>query len=101
MITIPNRQEILDEVLRTLREIRDDLDYDREITEQTGFFRDLGFESIDVVALGAALEEHFDQPLPFAEFLTRASEQKLDDLTVGSLVSFLAEHLATVETGQP
>jgi len=100
-MTIPNRQEILEEVLRTLHEIRDDLDYDREITEQTGFFRDLGFESIDVVALGSALEEHFDKQLPFAEFLTRAREEKVDDLTVGDLVSFLAAHLAPMETGKP
>ena len=95
-----NRQQLLDTILGTLREIRDDLDFDREIDEQTGFFRDLGFESIDVVALGASLEEHFNQQLPFAEFLTRAREQKVDDLTVGDLVSFLLAHLEPVENHQ-
>jgi acyl carrier protein len=94
------RQQIHDEVLRTLREIRDDWDSDREITEQTGFFRQLGFESIDVVALGSALEEQFDQQLPFAEFLTSARERQAEDVTVGELVTFLAAHLNAMERAQ-
>jgi len=63
------------------------------VTENTGIFSELGFESIDAVALGAALEEHFGTSLPFAEFLTRAKEQNVTDITVGQLVTFLMSSL--------
>ena len=55
----------------------------RELTEETGIFGDLGFESVDTVALGAAVEEHFGQPLPFAEFLTKARDHQMKDVTIG------------------
>src|SRR5258706_445600 len=51
------------------------------------------FESIDAVALGSEIEEHFGQTLPFAEFLTRAGEQELDDITIGNLLDFLMSNL--------
>ena len=43
--------------------------------------------------LGSAIEEHFHQDLPFAEFLTRASEQGLQDITIGRLLDFLVTNL--------
>lgn len=89
----PDRDTIRSELLTILTELRDDWEYSGEITEQTGLFKDLEFESIDAVALGTAIEEHYNQSLPFAEFLTKASERKATDITVGELVDFLATHL--------
>ena len=64
-----------------------------EIDDRTGLFRDLGFESIDLIALGSMLEEHFNQTLPFAEFLTRAREERVEDITVGAMLAFLVANL--------
>lgn len=85
--------QIRNELHSTLKQIRDDWNCSIDLTEQTGIFRDLGFESIDAIALGSALEERFNRSLPFAEFLTRIRAQKLDDISVGLLLSFLVDSL--------
>lgn len=89
----PTRYAVRDELIEILKQIRDDWESSTDITEATGLFRDLGFESIDAVALGSSLEDHFDQSLPFAEFLTKAREQQVPDITVGRLVDFLMQSL--------
>ena len=78
-----------------LKSLKEDWDYSAELTEDTGLFGDLGFESIDAVALGAAIEEHFGEQLPFAEFLTIAKDKNLKDITIGYLVDFLTAHLTS------
>jgi acyl carrier protein len=75
------------------KELREDWEYSGELTEQTGIFRDLGFESIDAVALGNAIEEHFGQQLPFADFLTNARDRNLPDITIEDLLEFIMKNL--------
>lgn len=87
------RDQIRTDLVKILEQIRDDWNRSIQVTDQTGIFRDLGFESIDAVALGSTIEEHYNRSLPFAEFLTKVKEQNLSDLTVGLLVTFLAENL--------
>lgn len=87
------RVVIRDDVVKVLKQVRDDVQFSTEVTEQTGLFRDLGFESIDAVALGSMLEEHYNRSLPFAQFLTKAKEENVDDITVGRLVTFLMSSL--------
>jgi acyl carrier protein len=99
-MTNPTRDEIKADLVRIIQEIRDDWDYSGEIEESTGLFRDLGLESIDAVALGAALEEYFDRALPFAEFLTKAREENWPDITVGCLLEFMTANLSSVLEGQ-
>lgn len=99
-MNVLNRNQIRQDLLGILEGIRDDWNRSITVTEDTGIFRDLGFESIDAVALGSTLEEHYDRSLPFAEFLTRVKEQNLNDITVGMLVSFLMENLAGAEAGE-
>jgi acyl carrier protein len=88
------KNEIRDALLRIMRGLRDDWDWSNEITDETGIFRELGFESIDLVALGSLVEEHFNQTLPFAEFLTRAKEDQVQDITIGYLLDFLVASLS-------
>lgn len=99
-MTATSRDNIRDEILGILKQIRDDWECSAEITESTGLFRDLGFESIDAVALGSALEDHFNQTLPFAEFLTRAREEQWADITIGRLTDFLIGALDQQARGQ-
>ena len=88
-----DRSAVLSSVVSILGDLREDWEYSDEITEQTGVFRDLEFESIDAVALGSAIEEHFNQSLPFAQFLTEAGERDAQDIYVGELVDFLMTNL--------
>lgn len=87
------REAVKSSLMNMLMELREDWEYSAELTEKTGIFKDLGFESIDAVALGSTIEEHFGQSLPFAEFLTRAGEQGLEDITIGHLLDFLITNL--------
>lgn len=88
-----DRNALREEVLKILTDLREDWEYSDEITEQTGIFKDLEFESIDAVAMGSAIEEHFNQSLPFAEFLTKANERQAEDITVGEVLDFLLANL--------
>ncbi len=88
-----DRETLRNDLLKILSDLRDDWEYSSEITESTGLFQDLEFESIDAVALGSAIEEHYNRSLPFAEFLSKASEREATDITVGELVNFLVENL--------
>lgn len=92
-----DRDNLRADLLRILRELRDEWDFDGEVTEETGIFGDLEFESIDAVALGSAIEEHYDQSLPFAEFLMKANERQATDITVGELLEFLCENVKAKE----
>lgn len=88
-----DREQVKGTLMQLLKELREDWEYSGEITEETGLFGDLGFESVDAVALGAAVEEHFGQPLPFAEFLTKARDHQMKDITIGFFVEFLMTNL--------
>lgn len=89
-----DRDSVRSELLKVMTSLRDDWEYSGQITEQTGIFQDLGFESIDAVALGSAIEDHYNRSLPFAEFLMKANERQAKDITVGELVTFLVEGLS-------
>ena len=99
-MTILSRDNLRDELIEILTKIRDDWECSAEVTETTGLFRDLGFESIDAIALGSALEDHFNRSLPFAEFLTQAREEKWNDITIGRLTDFLIFSLDLGAKGQ-
>jgi acyl carrier protein len=63
------------------------------IQPETRVIADLGFESIDVVQLVMAIEEHYQRrDLPVGE-LVMVDGRYVDELTVGDIVNFLARHL--------
>jgi acyl carrier protein len=60
---------------------------------ETRLISDLGFESIDIVHLVVAIEEHFNRrDLPFEELLM-ADGRYVSELRVGEIVEFLVKHL--------
>ncbi len=87
------REQIRTDLIALLKDAREDWDDSIVVTDDTGLFLDLGFESIDAVGLGSALEHHFNQVLPFPEFMSRAKEMDLSDITVGMLLDFLVANL--------
>jgi acyl carrier protein len=87
------REEIEGYVLKVLQELADDWDYSSAVGPATGLFRDLGFESLDAVVLGTAIQEHYQCVMPFAELLADVGQREVRDLTVGELVTFVETHL--------
>jgi acyl carrier protein len=88
-----DRESVKSTLMSLLKELREDWEYPGELTEETGIFRDLGFESVDAIALSTAVEEQFGQTLPFTEFLTRARDQNIPDITIGYFLDFLMANL--------
>lgn len=86
---------ILSDVVRILNDMTSDWDieYQGQIGPDTTLVGDLAFESIDVVQLAMALEEHFGQEgLPFEE-LVMTEGRYVDDLRVDQIVTFLHRHI--------
>ena len=87
------REQVFIVVRGLLDDLKGDWDYEDEIMHETKLFADLGFESIDAVALAAAIEEHYQQQLPFAEYLAGLAEQEVPDITVEDIVAFTYQHI--------
>jgi acyl carrier protein len=83
--------QLLSELLELMDQLADDWEYDGPITAETGLFNDLGFESLDLVVLGTAMQEKYGK-MPFAEFLAELGQHHVDDVSVGDLVDFLSQH---------
>jgi len=87
------QEQIFSDLLAILNEMTDDWEYSGEISLKTSLFNDLGFESIDAVALGTAIEEYYQQTLPFAEFLAEIGQREVQDIIVEDIVRFLHKTL--------
>lgn len=88
------RQQVLAEILDLVHSVAKDWEFDGPITEQTHLYADLAFESLDLVVLGAAVQERFGQMIPFTDLFAEVGQRDVHDLTIGELVSFLERHLA-------
>ena len=89
------RDEIQTYLTTLLQELARDAAYTLDVGADTGLFSDLGFESLDAVVLGTAIQEHYERTMPFAELLAEVGQRKVRDLTVGELVRFVETHLST------
>jgi acyl carrier protein len=89
----PTRDKILEEVLGLLREVARDWEFDGPMTADTRLFNDLSFESLDLVVLGAAVQDRFGQKFPFSEFFAEIGQRDVRDLTVAEWVDFIDTHI--------
>jgi acyl carrier protein len=89
----PTREQILDDVLELLRKVARDWEFDQPLTADTRLFTDLAFESLDLVVLGAAVQEHFRQTFPFPAFFAEIGQREIRDLTIREWVEFIHQHL--------
>jgi acyl carrier protein len=88
-----SHQTVLSTVTTTLESLVQDWDLDTAIEPGTHLVADLGFESIDLIQMVAALEQEFGRPnLPFAELLI-VEGRYVDDLTVRQIADFLTARL--------
>lgn len=90
----PTRDGILDHLRQMLSEVASDWDRSEEITDETLLFSQLGFQSLDVVVLGTALQDFYQREMPFAELFADIGQRERRDLSVGELAEFVKGHVA-------
>ncbi len=88
------RPQVLAEVLDLVHSVVQDWEFDGAVTEQTRLYGDLAFESLDLVILGAAVQERFGQTFPFPDLFAEIGQRDVHDLTIGEWVDFIERHLA-------
>ena len=86
-------KEVFSRIVLIIEGLSGDWEYSGEITPETTLLEDLGFESIDAVALGSAIEEHYGQSIPFAQYLSELEERGASDITLGEIAEFVYAHL--------
>jgi len=89
------RDQLRTDVLEILREKNKKLnsDFSAALTEETRIVSDLEFESVIIVEFCMAIGKHFRKKLPFQKLVFQNG--KFQDFTVGQLLTFLEEHLAS------
>lgn len=68
-----------------------------EIAMGTEFHDDLEMESIDLVGLAGLLRERYGTKVNFADFIAGMELEEIMHVTVGQLVTFVVDSLATAE----
>jgi acyl carrier protein len=94
------RDQITADLTEIFNETMGDWEYSGEITPETRLFADLGLESIDLVALGGAIEEHYRRTFPFAQWLTQLRDLQVDDIRVKDVIQFLHDNLQQTPVGE-
>jgi acyl carrier protein len=94
------REQIATDLTAIFHDTMGDWEYSGEITPETRIFADLGLESIDIVALGGAIEEHYRRTFPFAQWLTQLRDQQVDDIRVKDVIQFLHDNLQNPSVGE-
>lgn len=95
----PTRQEILERIMTMLQDLARDWDYSAPVGADTRLFADLGFESLDAVVLGTAIQERYQQAMPFAELLAEVGQRPTPELTIGELADFVELHVGAAAGG--
>lgn len=97
---MPDEERILAEVTRMLVEIiGEDYMLGVDIGMSTSFNADLGLESIEFVWLTAKLTERYGERVNFVDFLADKEIDGIIALTVGEIVSHIADRIATSTAG--
>jgi acyl carrier protein len=89
------REAVLADVIRAIEQITGDWETDVEIREDSKLLREVGLESIDLVALGSELEETYGRSFPYARFIAELGEENVVDLSVRQLVDFVTLELGS------
>jgi acyl carrier protein len=97
---MPDEERILADVLRILGEIiGEGYLLNLNIGMSTSFNSDLELESIEFVRLAAKLTETYGERVNFIAFLADKNIDEIIGLTVGEVVSHIADRMATSAAG--
>lgn len=87
------RDDVEAAVLNVLRKMVQDWDLDQPLEPRSLIVANLGFESIDLIQLVVALEQHFgNRRLGFNDLLMKDGRY-VDDLSVRQIADFVAQRL--------
>lgn len=89
----PDGQTILSSVISTIEDLVRDWDLDQPVDKHTRIVADLGFESIDLIQMVAALEQQFNHPDVSLADLLIVDGRYVDDLTVGQVAEALTARM--------
>ena len=92
-------EQVLSDVLGLLDELSNDWEYEGTVTPETGLLTDMGFESLELVVLGVAIQEQYKITKPFPEFLADLGERKVEDVFVKDLVQCIHQHVGQAMVG--
>lgn len=95
--TVYDRETLFTEIASIVESMTADWDTSASdgVTNDTRLIADLMFESIDIVQFIVAIEERFHrQDLPFEQLLM-VDGRYVEELTIGEVVTFLNEQLAS------
>lgn len=88
-MTVPSdvvEADVLKQVAAIIRDILELAEDEIEITPEMTLTDDLGLESIDLVAIGAKLSEHYGEQVNLADYLADMEMEQVIALNVESLV---------------
>ena len=94
-MSAPTVENIFSVLLQIIEELFEDWEYSGKITQETTLLSDLGFQSIDAVALGSAIEDYYDQKIPFAQYLADLEEKGISDIKLGDFARFIQKNLGS------
>ena len=89
-----SREEVQKAVLEIVQNMTQDFDFEFSggIKPESMLGKDLGFESVDVVELFVAIEQHFKKRgLPFQKLVAGAEEYQ--DIGINQIIDFLHQNL--------
>lgn len=89
-----SRDQVLVEILELLNRVVGDWEFEGTVGANTRLFADLALESLDLVILGAKVQEHFGRTLPFTQLFAEIGQREVRDVTIGEWADFVAAHLA-------
>jgi acyl carrier protein len=89
-----SREAVLADVIRLIREVTAEWDFEGDIGESTRLFGDMNWQSVDMVVLAHEIQEHFHRSLPFKDFLADVGTRRPPGITVGELTDFVVSQLA-------
>jgi acyl carrier protein len=84
-----SRDDVRADVLMLLGNLASDWDFSGAITESTYLGGDMGFQSLDIVVLGTAVQDHYQQVLPFTQLFTEIGQREVKDISVGEWIDFI------------
>jgi acyl carrier protein len=88
-----HRHDTQSRVIATIESLVQDWELDRPVHSGTRLVADLGFESIDLIQMVAALEQEFgNRNFSFAELLI-VDGRYVDDLTVAQITGALVDRV--------
>ncbi len=94
------RAEVVEFVIGNVRELVDTWEADG-VSEATALIGEMNWQSLNIVVLANAIQEHYGQTFPFAALMQELGDGQRIDLTVGELVDFVYENLRAVSDVLP